>query len=139
MADKYFEHMYRTIKEDGGWNSGHLWKLRQKLHPRLADPPTAMENQHGVLLTDPLEIQNEALRHYEGLFEDLPISPEYEEVLIEKEKLFKIRLESSAVNKTDPWTMSDLECALKNKKMGLPRSQKGMQMNCLRVMLQGRT
>ena len=95
MADKYVEHMYRTIKEDGGWNSGHLWKLRQKLHPRPADPPTAMENQHGVLLTDPLEIQNEALRHYESLFKDLPMSPEYEEVMIEKEKLFEIRLKST--------------------------------------------
>ena len=60
MANKYSEEMYMKIKEeldgincdDGGWHSGHLWKLRRKLSPRPSDPPTAMINTDGVRLTD---------------------------------------------------------------------------------------
>ena len=80
------------------------------------DPPTAMANNHGILLTDPLEIQNEAHRHNESQFLDLPMSPEYQEIQIEKKNLFEKRFKSSSENKTDPCTMSDLECALKNLK-----------------------
>ena len=69
MAEKYSKDIYNKIKEelkginseDGAWNSGYLWKLRRKIHPRPSDPPTAMENQNGILLTDPKEIQKESL------------------------------------------------------------------------------
>ena len=76
MAEKYAEDMVKKIREelkgvnseDGGWNSGHLWKLRKKISPRPSDPPTAMENTDGVLLTDPIEIQKEAIKYFEQLF-----------------------------------------------------------------------
>ena len=72
--------MYQTTKqelkginsEDGGWNSGYLWKLKKKMSSRLTDPPTAVENKHEVLLTDPTEIMEESLKHYPQL---LKISP----------------------------------------------------------------
>ena len=56
MAFKYSEDMYKKIKdelkgmscEDGGWNPGHLWKLKTKISPRPVDPPTAMENSKEV-------------------------------------------------------------------------------------------
>ena len=73
MAEIYSEDMSKKIKdelngincEDGGWNSGFLWKLRSKISPRPEEPPTAMESSNGVLLTDPLEIQKEAIKYYE--------------------------------------------------------------------------
>jgi hypothetical protein len=36
-----------------------------------------MENSEGVLLTDPNEIQKEAIRYYQKLFEDLPMDDSY--------------------------------------------------------------
>ena len=53
MAEEYSEDMYRKIheelkginSEEGGWNPRYLWKLRDKLHPKPRDPPTAMENK----------------------------------------------------------------------------------------------
>ena len=58
MLRKYLQWTLRGTKghnsEDGGWNSGYLWKLRRKILPRPSDPPTAMENQNGIILTDPL-------------------------------------------------------------------------------------
>ena len=47
------EHLYRIVKEDvdsvnceeGGFNSGHLWRLKNKLRPKVANTPTALENE----------------------------------------------------------------------------------------------
>ena len=61
------------------------WKLRNKLHPRPVDPPTAMENMDGMLLTDNMEIEKEALNHFNRLFEDLPMHEDYLEVITKKE------------------------------------------------------
>ena len=52
LAEKYSDKMYNKIKEelahidseDGGFNSGRLWKLKKKLSPKPHDPPTAMKN-----------------------------------------------------------------------------------------------
>ena len=107
--------------EDGGWNPGYLWKLRKKISPRPVDPPTAMKNSIGVLLTDPIEIQRESVKYYQQLFEDLPINPEYKNVQIWQEKLCNIRLKLCAEEKTDLWTMADLNLALKDLKNGTSR------------------
>ena len=133
MANKYSEDMSKKIKdelnglncEDGGWNSGFLWKLRTKLNPRPAEPPTAMKNSDGVLLTNHQEIQKEAINYYEQLFKDLPIDPEYQEVQVYKEKLCKLRLQICAQNKTDDWTEDDLIQALKDLKTGTSRDPFG--------------
>ena len=37
--------------EDGGFNTGHIWKLNKKLSPRVNDIPSAMNNSEGKLLT----------------------------------------------------------------------------------------
>ena len=44
--------MYQIVKEEvekvnsdeGVFNSGHLWRLKSKLRPKLNDYPTAMTN-----------------------------------------------------------------------------------------------
>ena len=77
MADRYSEEFAFKIKEelkginseDGGWNPQNLWKLRSKISPRPVDPPSAMENNEGILLTEHVEIQKESLRYFERLFD----------------------------------------------------------------------
>ena len=89
MPKLYSEDMYSKIQEelkginseDGGWNPGYLWKLGNKLHPRPIDPQRAMENADGVLLTDQIEIEKEALNHFDRLFKDLPMNKDYLEVI----------------------------------------------------------
>ena len=84
-----------------------------------------MKNSDDVLLTDPLEIQKEAIHYYQKLFQDLPIDPDYEEVQVYKEKLCKMRLEICAKNKTDDWTEDDLTQVLKGLKNGTSRDPFG--------------
>ena len=58
LAEKYSESMYNKIKheikamnaEEGGYNPGHLWKMKKKLSPRKKDTPTAMKDANGQLL-----------------------------------------------------------------------------------------
>ena len=103
----------------------HTCTLKKKISPRPSDQPTAKENTYGVLLTDPIEIQKEALKYFEQLFEDIPIDQDYTKTQIWKEKLCKIRLKRCALEKTDPWTLEDGEIVLKGLKNGTSRNPYG--------------
>ena len=59
LSEKYSESMFRKImsevkgvenSEEGGFNTGMLWKLNTKLSPRSNDPPRATYNSDGKLL-----------------------------------------------------------------------------------------
>ena len=60
--------------EDGGFNWGRLWKLKKKLSPKVSDPPTAMTNSVGKLLTSDDDIKAEAIKHYKNVFKEREIS-----------------------------------------------------------------
>ena len=47
--------------EDRGFNPGKLWKLKKKLSPKLGEPPTAMLDTKGKLLTSEEDIKAEAI------------------------------------------------------------------------------
>ena len=72
LADIYAERMYHKIKdeikvmnnEEGGYNPGHLWKLKQKLSPRHSETLTTMKDANGKLLTSEEEIKCETLKYY---------------------------------------------------------------------------
>ena len=49
--------------DEGGYNPGHLWKLKKKLSPRYTEPPTAMRDSNGKLLTSEEDIKTETVRH----------------------------------------------------------------------------
>ena len=60
LSSKYSDSMYTKIlsevqgledAEDGGFNAGKLWKLKKKLSPKTNEPPSAMENSPGKLIT----------------------------------------------------------------------------------------
>ena len=67
-AKDNYEKIMEEIKgidcEEGGVNSGRLWNLKRKLCPRSKDPPTAMLDPSGNLLTSSTAIQNLALDTY---------------------------------------------------------------------------
>ena len=43
--------------EEGGFNPGKLWQLKKKLSPKHRDPPTAMRDSNGNILTYDEEIK----------------------------------------------------------------------------------
>ena len=127
LSEKDAEQMSRKIKsevqgvdngEEGGFNAGKLWKLKTKLAPRNNDPPTAMFNKDGKLLTSEKDIIEEAEAHYTEVFKEKSIKAEYTKYQEDREELCRRRLAECSQNKTKEWSISDVTSVLKNLKIG---------------------
>ena len=74
---KKIEAELKSVKgEDEGYNPGHLWKLKKGALNNTKRSPRAMKDKDGNLLTSDKEIRNEALKHYDNVFEEKPIDIE---------------------------------------------------------------
>ena len=133
LANKCAEDNYMKIKEEikgikceeGGFNSGKLWRLRKKLFPRSRDPPTQIFDQDGNIITNPEKIQDLALDMYKKRLENRKIKEKFEHIQEEKEQLCYKRLEIAKNNKTEPWTIDDLETVLNHLKKNKSRDPLG--------------
>ena len=94
-------------------NSGRLWKLRKKLCPRSQDPPTAMLDTLGNLVTSPAIIEELAMKTFQDRLKNKPIKEGLENVKKDKEELCRRRLEKARNSKTEPWKIEDIEAVLK--------------------------
>ena len=133
LANKCAQDNYEKIKEEldginceeGGFNSGKLWKLRKKLFPKSRDPPTAMMDMDGNLITSVDSIQDLALETYRKRLENKPIKENLKHIQVEKEELCARRMENAKLNKTKPWEMSDLDVVLNHLKKNKSRDPLG--------------
>ena len=65
LADEMAEDLYKIVKEEveniesdeGGFNSGHLWRLKHKLRKKVNNVPTAMLDKDGNLVTTSDELK----------------------------------------------------------------------------------
>ena len=72
LAEMCAEENRRKILEDisgiecdkGGTHSGKLWRMRKKLFPRSCDPPTAMTDNQGNLVTSKKKIEDLTIDTY---------------------------------------------------------------------------
>ena len=100
LADMCAQKNYETIKEEienidceeGGVNSGHLWKLKKKLSPKCRDPPTAMLDNMGNLLTSTHALEALAVETYKKRLENRQMKDDLKDLQTEKEDLCKLRL-----------------------------------------------
>ena len=102
--------------EEGGVHSGKLWSLKRKLCPKTRDPPTAMMDPEGNLITSANAIQNLALNTYKERLRNRKIKDDLKHIQTMKEELCRQRIEIAKETETPPWTMQDLEIVLKNLK-----------------------
>ena len=93
LSDLCAEANYKKICEEiseikcdeGGINSGKLWQLKKKISPRCRDPPTAMMDMNGKLVTSEKEIQKLALEVFENRLRNRDIKVELSELKKDKE------------------------------------------------------
>ena len=113
LADMCAEENKRKILEEisgidcdkGGIHSGKLWKMRKKLFPKSRDPPTAMSDNEGNLITCKTKIEELALDTYKRRLSNRPIKENLAHLKKEKEHLCSLRLDLAKENKTPEWTM----------------------------------
>ena len=124
LASKYADNIFEKIKEEidgiqcdeGGINSGKLWQLKKKLHASYPDPPTAMKNSEGELITDEGQILEETVKYYKNVLKNRDINDDLENHKKDREELAKKRMETAKLNTTPDWDMDDLTEALKSLK-----------------------
>ena len=129
LAELCAKDNYNKIKEEiadikceeGGINSGKLWKLKKKLSPKCRDPPTAMLDKEGNLVTDPERIANIGLEVFKDRLKNRDIKEDLVELKDEKNELCKLRLKLAGNKKTPDWTMKQLETVLKYLKRNKSR------------------
>ena len=102
------------IKADSGkLDKNKIWKLRKKMCPKIRDPPTAMMDEHGNVLTSEKAISERAIEVYEERLANNEMKSHLTELETDTNKLCELRLEISKKNITDPWTMEDLKLVLR--------------------------
>ena len=120
IADEACRIVYEETKgldnEDGGFNPGHLWKLKDKIIPKQCNVQTAMKDVNGKLVTNVEDIKKHTINHFKNVLRNRPIKEDLKEYQIEKEELCQSRLEQSKNNKTPDWTKKDLIKVLKDLK-----------------------
>ena len=121
--------------EDGGLNPGKLWKFKKKLSPKAREPPTAMLNTEGQIITSEEDIKSEAIKHYTNVFEERQIKGNLKDLKDGHEKLCLQRLKKAAQNKTPAWTVEDVKLVLKCLKVGKSKAHTISQMNYFDQML----
>ena len=125
LADKYADKIYDQIKdeieglncEEGGKNGSQLWKkLTKKLNPRYQEPPVAMKDDMGNILTSKEDILTNTVKHYKKVLANRDIKEGMEEHKNEREDLALSRMKEAALNKTIDWDINDLDIVLKHLK-----------------------
>ena len=124
--DKIKEEISGIKCEEGGIHSGRLWRLRKKLFPKSRDPPTAMKDPDGNLVTSEEEIEKLAIQTYQKRLQNRPMKEDLHHIRKQKEELCSRRLEAAKKNTTPPWTMNDLEKVLKSLKKNKARDPLGL-------------
>ena len=133
LADKMADDLYRIVKEEGeivksdegGFNSGHLWRLKNKLRSKTNSSPTAMEDKDGKLVTDSEGIKNITMEHFKKVLENRTIVSGLEEHKKEREALCQERIKFAGKNITPDWTSEDVDYVITNLKKKKSRDPHG--------------
>ena len=86
--------------------------LKKKLCPRAMDPPTAMIDEHGKLITSAQGVTQLSVKHYSKILENRPMLDKYSKLQKDKEDLCEERVNTAKQNKTPLWDKEDLEQCL---------------------------
>ena len=111
--NKVKEELEKVKTNKGGMNSKQIWSLKKKLCPKSKDPPTAILDSKGNLLTAENAIQNRAKEVFIERLQSNKIEEHLEDLEEETSKLCQLRLKLSKLNKTQPWDIEDLKNVLR--------------------------
>ena len=133
LADKMAEDLYNIVKEEvsivnsdeGGFHSGHLWKLKNKLRPKSQNSPTAMLNKDGKLITSSNGLKTANMEHFKKVLENRPIKPELKEYQKEREQLCEERILEASKNVTEDWSEKDVKDVINKLKKRKSRDPNG--------------
>ena len=113
-------------------NTQVFWKIKKKMCPKSKEPPVAMLDGHGNLLTSDKAIQERALEVFTKRLSPNEMKPHIKHMEQTTNKLCERRLEQTKNNKSKPWTIEDLEDVLKGLEKDKSRDALGHANEILR-------
>ena len=111
---KLKEEINRLKSNEGGLNEKLIWKLKKKLCPRSNDPPSAMLDGKGNIITCAKAIEKLSAEVYKKRLEGNTIVENLAGLEKDINKLCMNRLNLCKQKKLDPLDISDLKEVLKN-------------------------
>ena len=102
-----------------------MWKLKNKLLPKEADPPMGKLDNKGNLVTTPSALKKMYLDHYCDRLRHRKIEEKFSENYEKKVELWRLRFDYLRETKTSDWSKESLEMALKSLKTNKTRDPSG--------------
>ena len=135
-AETVKQHISEVQRDDGNFSQLKLWKLKQKLCPKVSDPPMAKRDENGTLITAPDLLKSLYLKTYQNRLRNREMKEDLMDVFYLKEELWLSRLKELRKVKTAPWNKLQLRKALKSLKNNKTVDPNGMineifKENCL--------
>ena len=124
LSEMCSEDKYRIVQEacaglsceEGGLNDSKLWKLKRNLRGIVTEPPTAMLDLQGNLVTRSNAIEKLTMEMYSERLKALNIKEDLKLHQLQQENLCEKRLKETQANKTPLWTKEDIDEVLKELK-----------------------
>ena len=104
------------LSESGGINAGKLWQLKKRLRGIVSEPPSAMLDQYGNLVTNSQKLEELTLKTYIDRLKALEIREDLKVHKMQREQLCNERIKQAQEVKTPSWTMSEVNTVLKQLK-----------------------
>jgi len=102
--------------DNGGIKMHNMWKMKKKLRRTYCEPPAAMVDEYGNVVTDKKGIENIVIKRFEERLTPLTMKEDLVMHKVQREDLCSQRLEKARKNITPDWTPRELECVLKQLK-----------------------
>ena len=123
----------------GGDRRNKMWKLLKKNYPKISTAlPVGKKDRKGNIITNHEGLKHLYLQTYINRLRNRPIKSGFEEIKKMKTELFELQLELAKNNKSQPWTMGDLEKALKGLKSDKARDPNGLVNELFKEGIEGR-
>ena len=128
---KYFNSVKECIGEvtgeDGNINGNGVWKATRKIFPKHKEAATvAFKDNHGNFITGYDAIENFALHAIIERLQKRPINPQLKELERLKTKLSRLRINMSSKRKSLPWTLKEMEVAIRSMKNKKCKASQGI-------------
>ena len=133
IANDYVGEIIETLRKIGGDEknlngSGRnkVWELLKNKFPKSkAAVPVGKRDTSGMIVTNHEKLKSLYLNTYKHRLRNRPIKEDFQSIKEHKEELFKLRIKLASSNKSEPWSMTQLENVLKSLKEGKSRDPNG--------------
>ena len=113
---KRVEEECAKLEEGGGFNVLNIWKMKKRLFPDSDDPPMAILDDNGTLITSENEIMEKMYNEFIYRLRSRDSHAGYEDIRTLKEQLCEMRLKRCKLYENEDWSKDDvLNCIRKFK------------------------